>query len=105
MCRFYYNKVYFAVINSNSRPLEHAKKFGSETNEERECIRFSKLVKKAKYLAQDGKVPEELELNRQALQIHYHEKLAKRIAKMEVIMRKKCFLLSFELKNLAGLFF
>lgn len=58
---------------------------GSESEHEQEDkIRFNKLVKKAKYLAQDGQITKALELNKRALAIHYHEKLARRIAKMEV---------------------
>ena len=55
---------------------------GKGTKEDQ--VRFNKLVKKAKHLAQEGQVQQALELNKEALQIHYHEKLARRIAKMEV---------------------
>lgn len=55
---------------------------GDQLQEARQ--KFNKLVKMARQLAQDGKVREALELNKQALTIHHHDKLAKRIAKMEV---------------------
>ncbi|KAK7087529.1 hypothetical protein V1264_021567 [Littorina saxatilis] len=66
------------------------KSSGSELEYDKDTedkVRFNKLVKKAKHLAQEGKVQEALELNRQALQIHHHEKLAKRIAKMEEYLK------------------
>ncbi|XP_076472962.1 DNA excision repair protein ERCC-6-like [Babylonia areolata] len=65
---------------------------GSELSKEQTDIkeaqvRFNKLVKKAKHLAQEGKVQQALELNREALSIHHHEKLARRIAKMEEYLK------------------
>ena len=47
-------------------------------------LRFNKLVTKAKDLAREGYVRKALELNQKALKIYHSEKLARRIAKMEV---------------------
>ena len=72
------------------RPLHRTLKSSeSELERDRDAqVRFNKLVKKAKLLSQEGKVQEALELNKKALQIHHHEKLARRIAKMEVRFEK-----------------
>ena len=72
------------------RPLHRTLKSSeSELEHDRDAqVRFNKLVKKAKLLSQEGKVQEALELNKKALQIHHHEKLARRIAKMEVRFKK-----------------
>lgn len=45
---------------------------------------FTELITNAKQLTAERKIKEALDLYRQALQMHYHEKLAKKIAKMEV---------------------
>ncbi|KAK3084061.1 hypothetical protein FSP39_007454 [Pinctada imbricata] len=44
---------------------------------------------KAKRLAQEGNITEALDVNRQALKIHYSEKLQKRIAKMEEYLKNE----------------
>ena len=56
--------------------------FPEMSQEEQEI--FTELITNAKQLTAERKIKEALDLYRQALQMHYHEKLAKKIAKMEV---------------------
>ncbi|XP_067685649.1 DNA excision repair protein ERCC-6-like isoform X2 [Haliotis asinina] len=51
-----------------------------------EQVMFNKLVTRAKKLASHGQVERALEFNKRALKIHYTEKLAKRIKKMEAYL-------------------
>ncbi|XP_046330563.2 DNA excision repair protein ERCC-6-like [Haliotis rufescens] len=51
-----------------------------------EQVMFNKLVTRAKKLASHGQVERALEFNKRALRIHYTEKLAKRIKKMEAYL-------------------
>ncbi|XP_046557088.1 LOW QUALITY PROTEIN: DNA excision repair protein ERCC-6-like [Haliotis rubra] len=51
-----------------------------------EQVMFNKLVTRAKKLASHGQVDRALEFNKRALKIHYTEKLAKRIKKMEAYL-------------------
>ena len=60
---------------------------GSRLSDE-EQARFNKLVVKAKELASQGHVKHALELNQRALTLHHSDKLAKRVAKMEVRILK-----------------
>lgn len=60
-------------------PLKTPKKEKSDVMEE-----YNKLVQEAKQLIGEGKVKAALDLNRQALKICHSDKLAKKIAKMEV---------------------
>ncbi|XP_064613220.1 DNA excision repair protein ERCC-6-like [Liolophura sinensis] len=50
--------------------------------------RFNKFITKGKQLANEGRIREALDLNRQALKIYHSEKLAKRIAKMEAYLKE-----------------
>ncbi|CAC5377538.1 ERCC6L [Mytilus coruscus] len=56
------------------------------TEEEQEI--FTELITNAKQLTTEGKIKDALDLYRQALQMHYHEKLAKKIGKMEAYLRE-----------------
>ncbi|XP_071180986.1 DNA excision repair protein ERCC-6-like isoform X1 [Mytilus edulis] len=49
---------------------------------------FTELITNAKQLTAERKIKEALDLYRQALQMHYHEKLAKKIAKMEAYLKE-----------------
>ncbi|VDH97717.1 DNA excision repair protein ERCC-6-like [Mytilus galloprovincialis] len=56
------------------------------TEEEQEI--FTELITNAKQLTAERKIKEALDLYRQALQMHYHEKLAKKIGKMEAYLKE-----------------
>ncbi|XP_052074016.1 DNA excision repair protein ERCC-6-like [Mytilus californianus] len=56
------------------------------TEEEQEI--FTELITNAKQLTTEGKIKDALDLYRQALKMHYHEKLAKKIGKMEAYLKE-----------------
>lgn len=76
--------------NEDVKPSE-MKTPGKSQNNQNDQEKFNKLVMEAKQLIGDGKVKAALDLNRQALTICHSEKLAKKVAKMEVRSHFKSF--------------